>query len=314
MMTTALGVAVDSNGNGLDALTYRRLIRQLWHNTGVIGGLTVSGLSSLYYQVAAGAAVCSMADSDGYTQAYWPGGTTENPVSAGDATYPRIDTVYILANTGTPDNLVHVAVASGTPAASPVKPSLPTGALEIMSMLMPAGATSTSSATQYGSVDYAIPYAAQLGRLAYETATVDYPVPEDTSNGKMVWHKLIATQFNVPTDRLVNISFESASTVGTSGSSATEVNSRMGSYFAQFRVNGDVVNDTTIGNGSVSGNGWEIDSNRYYTPRKVDLDVTVQKGVNTVEVWVCGNNGNYTYPVTLKLKRILKVEDRGVAK
>ncbi len=242
MSTTALGVAADSNGNGLDALTYRRLTRQLWHNTGVIGWLTVSGLSSLYYQVAAGAAVCSMADSDGYTQAYWPGGTTENPVSAGDATYPRIDVVYMLANTGTPDNRVHVAVASGTPASSPVKPSLPTGALEIMSMLMPAGATSTSSATAADdSMTFAIPYGAQLGLLNQVHNTASNALSEDSK-----WHNQASLKVTVPTDRLVDIQWRCAASVPSTGSSDVDVNSNFGDYLLRLTIDGDTMESNRI--------------------------------------------------------------------
>lgn len=311
-MTTALGVDIDTNGNGVDPLTHRQIIKRHWNNTGIIGGLTVSGRSDLYYGVSPGVAVCSRGDADGYTEAYFPGGNTENAVSSGDGTYSRIDSIYLLANTGTPDNDVHCMVVQGTPAASPVAPTLPAGALLLQQMLMPAGASNTSSAARYGDVNYAIPYGAWLPRLGYQKATSPYVVPEDVQNGKMVWYQLLAAKFMIPTDRLVNISFETSSTVGAAGT-GDELNQRAGSFFVQIRVDGNVVNDTSILNEYVTGNGWELESSRYSTPQKVDIDVNVEAGSHFVAVWVTGNNAPYTYPVTLNGKRMLKIEDRGVA-
>jgi hypothetical protein len=165
-MVTALGVDVDVNGNGVDPLTHRQIIKRHWGNTGVVGGLTVSGRSDLKYSVSAGMAVCSMGAADGYTEAYWPGGVTENAVSAGDGTYSRIDTVYMLSNTGATDNKVHVMVAQGTPSATPFAPSLPAGALTLRSFTMPSGASSTSSAVAQNAPGFAIAYGASLGKIA----------------------------------------------------------------------------------------------------------------------------------------------------
>jgi hypothetical protein len=204
MAGVAFGVDRDSSGSGLDALTLRRIIMGKWHNTGVTTGLKCSGRSDLKYNVAAGMAVCSMSSADGYTEAYWGGGTTENAVAAGDGTYPRIDTVYMLSNTGSPDNLVHVAVKQGTPAATPTRPTLPTGALELLSFRMPSGGSATSSATALDTYHYAIPYGASLGLLAQNRMAVD------AAGGGGVQKEYIEfpVTFSLPTDRIVEFVFD----------------------------------------------------------------------------------------------------------
>ena len=58
-MTTALGVAPDPTGRGVDPPTHRRIIKAHWENTGIVCGLDVTGRSDLRYSVAAGVAVCS---------------------------------------------------------------------------------------------------------------------------------------------------------------------------------------------------------------------------------------------------------------
>lgn len=214
-MVTALGVDVDADGNGVDPLTHRNILKSRWVNTGVVGGLVVSGRGDLYYAVSAGMAVCSMGDADGYTEAYWPGGVTENAVSAGDGTYARIDTVYLLANTGTPDNVVHCRVVQGTPSASPVAPVLPSGALVLMRMLMPAGGSSTGASSRRAGVGYAVPYGVSLGLLAQSrnTGNDDF---SPSANG-MPRH---AVDFTLSTDRLLEIRFQCRVTGGSgSGSS-----------------------------------------------------------------------------------------------
>jgi hypothetical protein len=197
----AFGVDRDTDGKGLDALTLRRIIRGKWNNTGIVTGLVVTGRSDLKYTVTAGMAVCSMSEADGYTEAYWGGGTTENAVSAGDGTYARIDTVYMVSNTGTPDNKVHVLVAQGTPSATPVAPALPAGALRLMSFKMPSGASTTSNAGRAEAPAYAIPYGGNFGRIGYVVDSSKSELPIDWK-----WHKELALKTPViPTNRLVEI-------------------------------------------------------------------------------------------------------------
>lgn len=205
MATTALGIMQASDGAGVDPLTHRRIIKSHWANTGIVSGLEVTGGSGLTYNVSAGNAVLSRSNSDGYTEAYWEGGTTD-AVSTGDPSNPRIDTVWLKAydaQQGDPDNRVHVGVTQGTPSSSPVAPSAPSGCLAIARMRMPAGATSTSSAQQTTARDYAIPYGSTLGLLA------SY---RDTANGAFDTTRMsksfrCSVQVTVPTDRLLELRF-----------------------------------------------------------------------------------------------------------
>jgi hypothetical protein len=229
-MVTALGVDVDTSGNGVDPLTHRNIIKAHWVNTGVVEGLVVSGRGDLRYAVSAGVGVCSMGDADGYVEAYWPGGVTENAVSAGDGTYARIDTVYLLANTGTPDNVVHCRVVQGTPSASPVAPVLPAGALALMSMLMPAGGSSTGASSRRAGVGYAVPYGVSLGLMAQSRNTGN-----DAFSPSVIGTPRHAVDFTLSTDRLVEIRFQCRVT-GGSGSSSM--------YFS-VNDNGDVLDPGT---------------------------------------------------------------------
>ena len=309
-MTTAYGIAPDSTGSGLDPLTHRRIIKAHWANTGVICGLDVSGGTDLRYSVAAGAAVCSRGDADGYTEAYYNGGKTA-AVKAGDPSNPRIDRIWVRANDisqGDSDNQVTVGVTQGTPSATPTAPSLPSGCVRLVDMLMPAGATSTAKATMSGSQDYALPYGVGGMQLAFQQVTQDYTVTEDRQ-----WHEQVRVTFTTPTERTVNVRWKAVSTVGRPASDDSTANGRMGSYWVQLLVDGNPIN-TLSSNVDGLGNqkADEVDSNRYWTARTVDYDVTATKGKHTVVAQIWGNRAYLTYPVTMKT-RSLEIVDRGVA-
>lgn len=174
-------------------------------------------------------------------------------------------------------------------------------------MRMPAGATSTQSATRINDVTYAVPYGMGGSRLAYGKVTADYVVQEDKQ-----WHEQVRVSFALPTDRVVNLIWKALSTVGRG--SGSDANGRMGSYFMQFRVDGKIINEVpTSADGLSNVCCDEVMSTRYYEARTVDYDVKLGAGVHQVSVWVYGNKAYLTYPVTLKT-RIIKVIDRGVSK
>lgn len=205
-MTTALGVQPDSNGNGVTPEVHRQIIAAQWHNAGIIDGLGVTGRGDLRYNVAAGVAVCSKGTADGKTLAYWAGGQTA-AVSAGDASNPRIDLVWINAHNpkmGDSDNSVTVGVTQGTPAANPVAPVLPAGCTLLRSMRVPANATATSSAVAMDSINYAIPYGASLGKLGENWDRRDMT---GDSTVKKYWYEQPIT-FTLPTDRMVEFQFK----------------------------------------------------------------------------------------------------------
>lgn len=203
-MVTALGVAQDTDGQGMDALTHRRILAARWENLGVMSGLEVSGAAPLRYRAEAGVAVCSTGSADGTVEAYWPGGITEEQVEAGDGAYGRIDSVYLMAPT-VAGGQVTLHVAQGIPSAAPRPSTLPAGGLRVRDMLMPAGASATQSASPVGSVDYAIPYAASLGLL--DSRMDDRPnIWADETPRKFTagYHM----EVHLPTDRLLELTYD----------------------------------------------------------------------------------------------------------
>lgn len=129
MANRSLGTKQNSNGDGLDALTHRLILKALYPSDGIISGLDVTGSGSAY-TVGAGVAVVSKSDTDGARLAHFDGGSVST--DAGDGSNPRIDSVYLTAddpdqNNGSVD--VRAGVVQGTPSAQPVAASIPAGAL-----------------------------------------------------------------------------------------------------------------------------------------------------------------------------------------
>lgn len=203
MAHVALGVA-NSGASGTTAQDFRLIAGALWQNAGIVSGLNVSGKSSMAYNVAAGVAVCTRGASDGKTLAYWPGGSVATTANSGGN--PRIDSIYLVAHDlshGDADNAVVVGVAQGTPAASPVAPSIPTGATLIASMRVPAGATTTKGTGLVDGTVYAIPYGSTLGILGETTTTAN--ARGDTR--PEVTYMEESVSFYLPTDRIVDITY-----------------------------------------------------------------------------------------------------------
>lgn len=291
-MSTALGVAPDSEGQGCDALTHRRVIASQWENTGVVTGLEVSGRQDLRYGVSPGAAVCSMGNADGMSIAWWDGAGspyTENAVAAGDSAYPRIDAVYIISYTGQPDNKVHVKVQQGEPSASPQPPEVEAGGLVVGYRMLPAGAMSTVSAMAYGDVDYAIPYGARMGRIGYgsNTSTVD----QDWSTEW--WSQAPTVTRMMPTDRLVTVRFTFRASVG---------GEKVGSFYAM-----PVVDDQDMGDGLD-----ECQVSYVWARQHVEWSLVLKGGrPHTVDVLARPNLGRPRF--TWQGLRTVEVIDEGVA-
>ena len=292
-MSTALGVAPDSSGQGCDALTHRRVIASQWESAGVISGLQVSGRQDLRYGVSPGVAVCSMGEADGMSIAWWDGGgdsTTENTVDAGDATYPRIDAIYIISHTGSPDNLVHVKVQQGTPSASPAAPQVEAGGLVVGYRQLPAGAMSTASAMEYGDVDYAIPYGARMGRIGYgsNTSTVD----QDWST--RWWPQAPTVTRMMPTDRLVTVRFTFRASVS---------GEQVGSFYTM-----PVVDGVNMGDGAD-----ECQVSYVWARQHVEWRLVLKGGIShTVDVLARPNLGRPRF--RWEGLRTVEVIDEGVAK
>lgn len=196
----------DGNGHGTDPATMRRILGAHWANVGVIDGCTVTTSSSgLTYTVAAGRAVSTRGTTYGKVEFEVPASTVTT--TAGPQSGSRIDVVWAKPNDpsqGDANADVVVGVTNGTASTStPSKPTIPTGALELRTYLVPQGATKTSQATVQGSVNYAIPYGGSLGILdeVKDTATA---FGGDITVGSI--------SFYLPTDRLVRFEMVTSAT------------------------------------------------------------------------------------------------------
>jgi len=198
MANVAFGVRQTDDGVGTTDLDIRKMLASKWLNRGIVGGLEVSGGGSMSYAVAPGMAICSKGASDGFTEAYYSGGSTP-PVEANASSNPRVDVVWVTshdASQGDADNLVTVGVTSGTAAATPSAPSIPTDATELATMLLPGGATSTGSAVVMSSGPRAIPYGSSMGIIADVVYTAN-------GVGSGSWESLCSATFSLPYERLL---------------------------------------------------------------------------------------------------------------
>lgn len=207
MSTTAFPVRQDSDGVGCTDVALRKIVASLYPNKGIIDGLGVSGQNSTSYKVAAGTAICSKGSSDGNTLAYFEGGTVA--ASANTASNPRIDVIWITSHDitqGDSDNLVTLGCTTGTAAASPSEPSIPSYATKLVAMKVPANASTTSGASQYGSMNYTIPYGASDGVIATfrNSSSGDITLPTSGSgytatSGSFYLNRKRLVQFNITT-------------------------------------------------------------------------------------------------------------------
>lgn len=214
-MSVAFGVQ-NQGAVGTTAAELRKIIESKWASTGIVAGLAVRGNSNLTYNVAAGMAVCSKGASDGFTEAWWPGGATP-AVAANTASNPRLDAVWITAHDATQgdsDNLVTLGVTQGTAAATPVAPTIPTYATLLALMLVPAGATKASAASVSALGAHTVPYGASLGILLDKTDTANQAILPASE------YNYAAGTFTLPTRRLVDIKQTFTLLCGSAQSSA----------------------------------------------------------------------------------------------
>lgn len=204
-MSTALGVQ-NAGSVGTTASDLRGIFWWEWENVGIVdkyGAAFPVTKTGLQYKVGEGLAVCSRGSGYGLVKAYWPGGTA-GTVAANSSSYPRLDAIYVVAHDvsqGDADNLVAMGVAQGTPAATPQVPAIPTGATLVAVMSMPAGATSTTSATLYRKGEPAIPWGASYGILVDAVDTTNTTADAAGSN----WGTYAQGTFVVPTERMVDV-------------------------------------------------------------------------------------------------------------
>lgn len=224
MANVAFGVRQTADGIGTTDADIRHMLAKKWLDKGVVGGLQVSGGSTMAYNVSAGMAICSRGASDGFTEAYWSGGATPT-VEANASSNPRIDVVWITAHDmsqGDTDNLVTVGVTRGTAAASPSAPTIPTYATEVARMLLPGGSATTRNATVNASGPFAIPYGASLGILADIVDKTSEVVSAENSS----WKTRASATVALSSDRMLEVSYARTATThdfGETGSIVVDI-------------------------------------------------------------------------------------------
>lgn len=206
MSTTAFPVRQTTDGVGCTDVTMRKIMAALYPTKGIVDGLTVSGQNALSYKVTSGVTVCSKGSSDGTVLAYSEGGSVAT--AANPASNPRIDVVWVTSHDvtqGDSDNLVTLGCTQGTAAATPTEPDIPSYATKIAAMQLPANATTTANATQFGAANV-IADVATMGRLATFTNTTTQTGDSGIGN----YYTQESVTFTVPTKRLVEAVYEVA--------------------------------------------------------------------------------------------------------
>lgn len=165
MVSVAAGIVIDLNsgGQGTTAQGFRRALAVLFKQSapgvaqpGRLGPdhFVVTGSpSAMEYKVTGGGLVLVRSTTNG---AYLVGvpDTQTVPTDPADGVNPRYDRIYarqpdpLLDGAGVAVSFV-IDVAKGTPAASPLLPSLPAGALELGRKLIAAGAVNTQSGAAF---------------------------------------------------------------------------------------------------------------------------------------------------------------------
>ena len=116
---------------------------------GVIGGANpsiVSTTATMNVAIAAAEFATTKGKADGVA-IFTNDGTVNVPIATAPASNSRIDVVYVKHNddtTGDPNPNPIFGVAKGVAAASPVKPAIPTGALELATLRIYSGTTATN--------------------------------------------------------------------------------------------------------------------------------------------------------------------------
>lgn len=143
--------------------------------TGVLGSADpsiVSALASMNVRVAAAEFVTSKGRADGVA-IFGNDGAVNVPIDTAPASNSRIDVIYVKHNddtTGDPNPDPVFGVAKGTAGASPAKPTIPTGALELATLRIYAGTTAANGGTNTLVNTYQMT-AARGGIVAFRTKT-----------------------------------------------------------------------------------------------------------------------------------------------
>jgi len=160
---------------------------------------------------------------------------------------------------GDSNNQVTAVVVQGTPAVSPVVPTIPAGAVAVATMRMPAGATATNSAIVMAQPDYAIPYGAGLGRIVSYRNTYDGQASDDST-----WFVENTSSISLPSRRLLEFRYARCM-------NSIDANN-LGSILVEFQLDGTGIVQTEM----LASTKWETHQFSYL--------IEIQPGVHSVSV------------------------------
>lgn len=162
MVTIPTGLAINTSVSGDRTIpsAFRKIMASLFKQdlpghpiVGIIPApnnplLVIQSASAMSYTINAGFAVTAR-DGQGAYIVGFDGTAITLATTAASATYPRYDVIYIVQPDPelTESGVARVDVVHGTASASPAKPAIPTGAMELAYKIIPAGATNTSTGT-----------------------------------------------------------------------------------------------------------------------------------------------------------------------
>lgn len=254
-MATSFGIGPDQNGNGTTPDDIQVITGAEYVNAGILAGCKVTATSGMNYQIGAGAVVIQISTGK---MVKAPVAAQTIPTTGAPATGSRTDIVYVKQNFPGTDGNNAVIVGVGS--------SVPSNAVEIGRMVIPAGATATNQGTPTGNTIYARPVGGMLGLLgsARDTDTTEHTTGTFTRG---------AMSFYVPTDRYIELSLVSCVSAGNDPATGYVLN-ETGSVF--YRVYVD----------DILAFSFERPFTQYWDARHFETGYQVQAGQHTVKYTV----------------------------
>lgn len=254
-MATGFGVGPDQNGNGTTPEDIQAITSAEYIWAGILTGCDVKGTSGMKYQITAGAVVIRL---DDFHKIKVPVLAQTIPTAAAPATGSRTDIVWVKQNFPATDGNNAVVVGVGS--------SVPSNAVEIGRMVIPAGTTATTQGTPTGNRIFTRPVGSQFGVLfsKVDTDTSEHAPGQVLTRG--------AGSFALWTDSDVELKLSScvSATDLANGATADEY----GSVLYQIYVD-DVLQYS-----------WERRFDRFWESKEFSRLITLPQGRHTVKYTV----------------------------
>lgn len=249
-MATGFGVSPDQNGNGTTPEDIQAITSAEYIWAGILTGCDVRMTTAMSYQITAGAVVIKI---DDFHKIKVPVLAQTIPTNAAPATGSRTDIVWVKQNFPATDGNNAVVVGAST--------SLPSNAVEIGRVVIPAGATSTNQGTLTGNRIFTRPIGSQFGVLhsSVDTNGAAHTPEETVTRG--------AGSFSLWTDSDVELKLSSC----ISNDDAATVADEYGSVLYQIFVD-DVLQYS-----------WERRFDRFWESKEFSRLITLNQGRHTVK-------------------------------